>query len=169
MKSAYEKLVAFLAKNGVRYREVEHAAEGACDKISAIRGNELKQAMKAIVLRAAITKKESKYFLAVVPGDAHLDMEAIKRHARAMDVRFAPAERATEYTGCEMGAVPPFLPLNDAGEFDRKNLTLLVDPSVRQNAEIVFNAGRLDRSIFMSVEDYVCLAGATELPMANKI
>lgn len=168
MATAYEKLVAFLTKQGVRYREVQHAAEGACDKVSAIRGNHISQAMKAIVLRAAVTKKEGKYFLAVVPGDAQLDMEAIKGHARAIDIRFAPADRAKEYTGCEMGAVPPFLPLNEAGEFDATNLTLLVDPSVGQNAEIVFNACCLDRSIFMSCEDYLRLAGAKMLPMVKK-
>ena len=35
---------------------------------------------------------------------------------------------------------------------------MLADPLVLQNEEVVFNAGRLDRSIFMRLDDYVRIA-----------
>ena len=35
---------------------------------------------------------------------------------------------------------------------------VLVDPLILQNEEVVFNAGRLDRSIFMKLDDYVRIA-----------
>jgi Ala-tRNA(Pro) deacylase len=49
-----------------------------------------------------------------------------------------------------MGAVPPFTFWEE--------LPLIADPAIRANREVCFNAGRLDRSIFMDVDDYVRLA-----------
>lgn len=37
-------------------------------------------------------------------------------------------------------------------------LQVLADPLVQQNEEVVFNAGRLDRSIFMKLDDYIRIA-----------
>jgi Ala-tRNA(Pro) deacylase len=63
---------------------------------------------------------------------------------------FAPAEKARQLTGCEMGAVPPFA-------FD-PDLTLVLDPALLEHEELVFNAGRLDRSIFIQKDDYLKIA-----------
>ena len=49
-----------------------------------------------------------------------------------------------------MGAVPPF-------SFS-KDLPLIVDNECTVNAKVVFNAGRLDRSVFIALEDYVAVA-----------
>lgn len=150
----YDKLVKFLKEKSTPYRELQHVAEGSCEKVSAIRGNAVSQAMKAMVLQAKLNKKTSQYYLAVVPGDRGVDMNAIKSLAKAENVRFADAKQATELTECEMGTVPPF-------SFNDK-LTLIVDPAVRQNSEIVFNAGKLDVSFFMSMADYFKVANAKE-------
>jgi Ala-tRNA(Pro) deacylase len=53
-------------------------------------------------------------------------------------------------TGCVIGAIPPFS-FND-------QLAVLADPLIRENEEVVFNAGRLDRSIFMKPEDFFRIA-----------
>ncbi len=144
----YQEVVSLLTAKTINFREIVHAAEGQCEVVSKIRGNELSQAMKAIVLMAKINKKDRKYYLAVLPGDRAIDMNVIKRFARANEgVMFAPKDRAEQLTGCVMGSVPPFT--------FNPQLELIVDPSIRENSEIVFNAGTLDRSIFMSVEDYI--------------
>jgi len=148
--SIYDQIIKKLQDNNILFREVKHEPEGRCDVISEIRGNKLSQAMKAIVIKAKITKKQRKYYLVVVPGDRLLDMEAIKEFARTRSTMFAQKEKAEELTQCEMGAVPPFT--------FNKDLTLIVDPSIKLNEEIVFNAGRLDRSIFMKTSDYLKIA-----------
>ena len=56
-----------------------------------------------------------------------------------------------------IGSIPPFS-FNEA-------LILLADPLIRENREVVFNAGRLDRSIFMNMDDYFRIA----LPQVVKI
>ena len=62
----------------------------------------------------------------------------------------APREKAEALTGCVIGAIPPFS-FND-------QLILLADPLIQENEEVVFNAGRLDRSIFMKSVDYFRIA-----------
>ncbi len=39
-----------------------------------------------------------------------------------------------------------------------EQLRVLADPLVLENKQIVFNAGRLDRSIMMQLEDYIRIA-----------
>ena len=77
-------------------------------------------------------------------------MNGIKGLFHADSVAFASREKAQELTGCVIGAIPPFS-FND-------QLQVLADPLIRQNEEVVFNAGRLDRSIFMKLEDYIRIA-----------
>ena len=59
-------------------------------------------------------------------------------------------EKAESLTGCVIGSIPPF-------SFNEK-LCLLADPLIRENEEVVFNAGSLERSIFMKMEDYFRIA-----------
>jgi len=49
-------------------------------------------------------------------------------------------------TSCEIGAVPPF-------SFN-ENLNVIVDPALYENEEIIFNAGLLDRTVFILVQNY---------------
>jgi Ala-tRNA(Pro) deacylase len=150
-EDTYDKIIGHLEENSVPFRVIDHAPEGRTDVASQIRGNRLSQAAKAIVIKVKIGKKGRRYLLAVVPGDRRLNLEAVRALvAGASHVMFAPSEIATELTGCEMGAVPPFS-FHD-------QLELVVDPSLLLNDEIVFNAGRLDKSIYVDSQSYARLA-----------
>ena len=46
----YKRLIAFLDGHEVPYRLIDHAAEGRTELVSPMRGNELSQAAKCIVL-----------------------------------------------------------------------------------------------------------------------
>ncbi|HQU37969.1 MAG TPA: YbaK/EbsC family protein, partial [Anaerolineales bacterium] len=63
-------------------------------------------------------------------------------------------------TGCVIGAIPPFT-FSD-------QLHVLADPLIQQNDEVVFNAGRLDRSIFMKLDDYIRIAKPQLVPIAQR-
>lgn len=159
--SVYDKIIGLLHSHHVPFRECRHEAEGRCDVVSKIRGNELCQAMKAMVIMVKMNKKDRKYYLAVLPGDQSLDMNAIKKYSGALEgVLLAPADRAKALTECEMGAVPPFT--------FHKDLHLIVDPSIKKNKEIVFNAGVLDCSIFMNIDDYIKVANPTFVEIIKK-
>lgn len=158
----FNKIVALLQERGIAFRVVEHQAEGRTEAISKIRGNELCQGLKAMVIMAKLTKKDRKYFLAVFPGDKLLDMNAIKKYSQAQDaVMLAPADRAQALTGCQMGAVPPFT--------FNQDLHLIADPSIKLNKEVVFNAGVLDRSMFMNINDYIAAAQPCFVDIIKKI
>ena len=146
----HQKLITQLDEAGARYRVVEHAPEGQTELVSQMRGNLLSQAVKSLVVLVKIGKKESRYVLVNIPGDRRADLNAVKALYGGTHVMFAPAEKARELTGCEMGAVPPFT--------FHAQLKLLLDPSLLEHEELVFNAGRLDRSIFIHKDDYLKIA-----------
>ncbi len=151
MDDVFTRLVARLDAQGADYRIVEHEPEGRSEIISRIRGHAPGESAKAMVL-AVQTPGGVAHALAVVPGDRRVDMAAVSRLVGGRKARFAAPEDATRLTGCAMGAVPPFV--LDGG------MPLLVDPAVCGDPEryMVFNAGRLDRSMFLKVRDYLAVA-----------
>jgi Ala-tRNA(Pro) deacylase len=146
----HEQLRELLDKEGATYRLIEHEPEGRTEVIAKIRGNRIEQSIKSMVLQVRLTRKENIYCLANVPGDCRVDFEGVRSYFQADSVAFAKREKAQELTGCVIGAIPPFS-FHD-------QLQLLADPLIQQNDEVVFNAGRLDRSIMMKLSDYIRIA-----------
>jgi Ala-tRNA(Pro) deacylase len=146
----HQRLCSLLDEERADYRVIEHETEGRTEYIAKIRGNRIEQSVKSIVLQVRLSKKENIYCLANVPGDCRIDFARVKRHFNASSAAFAKPEKAQELTGCVIGAIPPF-------SFSDQ-LQVLIDPSIKENKEVVFNAGRLDRSIFMKLDDYLRIA-----------
>ena len=88
--------------------------------------------------------------LGVVPGDARVDLNAVKALMKGTYVAFASPEIAERLGGSVAGTVLPFA--------FSPELELIVDPSLLENDEIYFNAARLDRSMALRTRDYVALA-----------
>jgi Ala-tRNA(Pro) deacylase len=148
--STYARLIAFLDQHGAQYRLIDHPPEGRTEAVSPMRGNALSQAAKCIVLMVKIGKKVSRYVLGVVPGDARVDLNAVKALLRGSYVAFASSDIAERLAGSVAGTILPF-------SFDSE-LELIVDPSILENDELYFNAARLDRSMILKTGDYVRLA-----------
>ena len=150
MTDVHQQLCDLLDREGAVYRVVEHEPEGRTEIIARIRGNRIEQSIKSIVVQVRLNRRDNLYCLANVPGDCRIDFDGIKNHFQADSVAFAARDRAQELTGCVIGAIPPF-------SFSDQ-LQVLADPLIQQNQEVVFNAGRLDRSIFMRLDDYIRIA-----------
>jgi Ala-tRNA(Pro) deacylase len=146
----HEQLCALLDQEGAVYRVIEHEPEGRTELIAQIRGNRIEQSIKSMTLQVRLTKKENIYCLANIPGNCRVDFNGVKNYFQADSAAFASKEKAQALTGCVIGAIPPF-------SFNEQ-LQVLADPLVLQNEEVVFNAGRLDRSIFMKLDDYLRIA-----------
>jgi Ala-tRNA(Pro) deacylase len=157
-QDVHAKLCALLDREGAVYRVLAHEAEGRTEFITKIRGNKIEQAIKSMVVQVRMTRKENVYYLANVPGDCRVDFDAIKAHFKADSVGMAQREKAEALTGCVIGSIPPF-------SFNEK-LGLLADPMIRENEEVVFNAGSLERSIFMKMEDYFRIANPQVVKIA---
>ena len=160
MSDVHDQLRALLDREGASYRVIEHAPEGRTEVIAKIRGNRIEQSIKSMVLQVRLTRKENIYCLANIPGDCRVDFDGVKAFYEADSVAFAKREKAEELTGCVIGSIPPF-------SFSDE-LRLLADPLIKQNEEVVFNAGRLDRSIMMNLEDYIRIAGPQMVAIARR-
>ncbi|MCA2216216.1 YbaK/EbsC family protein [Jidongwangia harbinensis] len=150
MTTMYHRLLADLDAAGASYRLIEHPAEGRTDLVSALREHPVAHAAKCLIVMVKIGKKQTRYVLAVIPGDARLDLAAVKDLFGGSYVAFASAEKAEDLAGTVSGTVLPI------GYHD--GLDLVADPSLRDAPELYFNAARLDRSVAVRTEDWVALA-----------
>jgi prolyl-tRNA editing enzyme YbaK/EbsC (Cys-tRNA(Pro) deacylase) len=144
-----ERIRALLRAEGVVIREVHHAPTRTSEESAAARGEPLAIGGKAIVM-----KVDERFGLFVFSAARRLDSNAVRRHLRASNSRFASPEELLALTGLVPGSVPPF------GE-PILPLPLYADTSVIGNERIAFNAGSLTDSIVMSVPDWRRLARPT--------
>jgi len=155
----FERLVDLFRAGGARFRVIEHPAEGRSDTVAAIRGTRVEQGAKAIVCAVPV-QGETRYVVAVVPGDRRVDVKAVARLMGGRKGSFAPPAVAQQVTGCAIGAIPP-VTFDDA-------LALVVDGDfLDREQEIAFNAGRLDRSIVIRAEDFRRIVKPTEAAIAR--
>lgn len=150
MVDAFYRLKAFLNERGTAFRLTEHAPEGRTDLASALRGHALADSAKSMVVQVRTPGHADRYFLAVVPGHRRVDFKRIEQITGGKKASLAPAELAGALTGCVMGAVPPF-------SF-HPDLTPLVDPDLFSRTQVVFNAARLECSIWLTGVDFAALA-----------
>jgi Ala-tRNA(Pro) deacylase len=146
----YAQLIAFLDQGGARYRLIDHPPEGRTEIVSPMRGNPLRAAAKCIVLMVKLGKKTTRFVLGVVPGDARIDLNAVKALLGGTYISFASSDIAERLAGSAAGTILPF-------SFNPE-LELIVDPALLDNEELFFNAARLDRSLALNAQDYVSLA-----------
>jgi Ala-tRNA(Pro) deacylase len=149
-QDAYTQLIELLESHGAHYRLIDHAPEGRTELVSPMRGNDLSQAAKCIILMVKVGKKVTKYVLAVVPGDTRIDLPAVKALLSGTYIAFASADIAEGMAGSAAGTILPF-------SF-HPDLELIVDPQLLTNDEIYFNAARLDRSMALRTSDYRAIA-----------
>ncbi|WP_404381105.1 YbaK/EbsC family protein [Caenispirillum salinarum] len=151
MGDVYQRIVALLSQHELDYGIMKHAPEGRTDLASIIRGHPLKDAAKSMLVEVegTATPEGREYVLAVVPGDRRVDFAAIKQLRGGRKARLAPADLATELTGCTMGAVPPFA--------FHPSISVLACEHLKASTAIVFNAGRLDCSISLCPQAYFTL------------
>jgi Ala-tRNA(Pro) deacylase len=148
--SLYERLIADLEAGGARYRLIDHPPEGRTELVSALRGHDVAQAAKCLVVIVKVGKKQTRYALTVVPGDARLDLQAVKALLGGTYVAFAGQDKAEELAGSASGTILPFS--------YHPRLEVIADPALLAAPELFFNAARLDRSVALPTEDYLRLA-----------
>jgi Ala-tRNA(Pro) deacylase len=160
VQTPYEHLLSILDGSGATYRVIEHEPEGRTEVVSALRGNPIEQAAKCIVVMVKLDKKTSRYYLAVVAGDARVDLNALKQLAGGTYVSFASTDRAEALAGSASGTILPF-------SF-HPDLHLVVDPGLLVHPLIYFNAARLDRSLELSTPDYLKVAEPEIVPIVQR-
>lgn len=155
----YQRLLSLLDRAGAQYRVIEHPPEGRTEVVSAYRGHPLARAAKCLVVMVKLGKRTSRYFLAVVPGDARVDLQALKLLAGGTYAAVASTQKAEALAGSASGTILPF-------SF-HPDLDLVVDPGLLRHPEIFFNAARLDHSLALNTQDYRRIADPQIRPITS--
>ena len=155
MEKPYEAILRLLDEAHIQYEKFEHDPVFTSEEAAAIRGVSMSQAAKALLFKT----KEGNFVLMVLPGDKRADSRKLKEYLGTKSIRFATPEEVEEQMGCKIGSCYPLGII--AG------LRTLVDKSLSQNKEIFFNPGRHDISIKMKYTDFLALASAESIAIAN--
>ena len=137
--SVFSKIKELL--EGKEYQIMEHEAVYTSEQAAQVRGTDLQQGAKALVL-----KTKDGFVMAVISGSKRMDMKKLKKIVGSKKLELAKPEQVKELTDCDIGSVPPFGNLF--------NLDVYVENSLLENDIIAFNAGSHTKSIKMKAADY---------------
>lgn len=142
-----------LERNGVPYREIGHTPAASAEEYQRVLGTRLEQQAKCLLVQLKRSKRgPSEYALVTVPAQKRVDLDRISEITGA-SVRLADRDQLARVTGCRFGELPPIGSI--------MKLPLFMDRELLSEAEIYFNAGRLDRSMAASPVDIAKLEQAT--------
>ena len=148
--STHQTLVELLDEHGADYLLLEHDPVGITDIASELRGHPVEQAAKCLLLMVKVDRRTRRHVLAVVPGDALVDLERVAALYDARYVGFCDPDTAQRLARAVPGTVLPFA-------MD-PSVELVVDPRVLVQPRLYFNAARLDVSVSLRTADYAAIA-----------
>lgn len=144
--SVFDNIIFLLNNNGSEFEILEHTFVHRSEDAAKVRGTNLEEAAKALVLRAKNSAGEKKYFMCIVSGHKCMDLKKVKELIGCKNVALAHPDDVLAVTGLTIGKVPPFPSLF--------NLDGYCDTAVMENKHIVFSAGSHYKSIRMLAEDW---------------
>ncbi len=127
----------------IDFREVHHAPTFTSEESAKARGEDLRIGGKALLMKTGDV-----FRLFVLSASLKADSAAIRDRFGVKKTRFATPAELLELTGLVPGSVPPFGP--PVLPFE-----LFADTSVTANEKIAFNAGSLEDSIILRVDDWL--------------
>lgn len=140
----YNRIIAWCKEHAVSIEIFEHAPVRTSAEAAAVRGAEVKQGVKALVVK--FNRKGHEFFLVfAIPADKRLDWKKAKAVLQASDCRMATEQEVIEKTGCEPGGVPPF------GHAHK--LPIIADKKIFDQEMVEFNAGMKTRSLRLKSQD----------------
>jgi Ala-tRNA(Pro) deacylase len=125
------------------FREVHHTPTFTSEESAKARGEDLRIGGKALLMKTGDV-----FRLFVLSANLKADSATIRAKFGVKKIRFATPDELKQLTGLVPGSVPPFghpiLPFE-----------LYADTSVTANDKIAFNAGSLEDSIILRVDDWL--------------
>jgi len=139
--SVFKDITTLLDESHITYKTYQHEAVFTSQDAAKVRNTNMHQGAKALIMYA-----DGNPIMVVVPGDMKVDTKGFKELYQVRDLRMATSEEVEQVTCVLIGAVPPF------GNIFQ--IPLYVDQRLRENEEIVFNAGEHTKSIQMKETDF---------------
>jgi Ala-tRNA(Pro) deacylase len=146
-------LTEYLNKENVRYVTIKHSKAYTAHEIAVSAHIPHKELAKTIMINI-----DGEMAMIVIPASSQVDLERMKEAVGSRDVRLA-AEREfkNEFPDCEVGAMPPFGNLYGVKVF--------VSQALREDDEIVFNAGSHTELIRLAYQDFERLVQPTPVAL----
>jgi Ala-tRNA(Pro) deacylase len=150
-------LLRYLDSNKVEYHVVEHDPAFSAHEVAVATHFPESEIAKAVLLHI-----DEHFWMAVLRADQRVNQQLIKRTFGAKHVRLAQEEDlAGMFPDCQLGAMPPFGNLY--------GLPVLVEESLAEDEEILFNACTHTKAVRMKFRDFrrlvkPVIAGFAEAP-----
>jgi Ala-tRNA(Pro) deacylase len=139
------KLDQMLTERHIPFERLHHRTAYTANRIAQVLHVPGKEMAKTILLRAG-----EGYALAVLPASYRVDLEQVRRELGEERVEMGSEEEMDHlFPDCERGAIPPFGSLY--------HLPTLVDDSLADDEQIVFEAQNHEEAIRMAYRDYEAL------------
>ena len=146
-------LLKYLNDNGVRYQMLSHAPAFSAHQAAVASHVPDSELAKTLLVKAG-----TQHWMVVTRADQRISEKFLKEVLEAKHVGLAHEDDLElQFPDCEVGAMPPFGNLYD--------LPVIMDTSLEEDEEIVFNACSHIESIRMKLADYVRLVN----PMIARI
>jgi Ala-tRNA(Pro) deacylase len=148
--STFLQIKKILDDKKIEYTHLMHEHVHTSEDAAKIRGTNLEDAAKAIIIKAELksdSERKFDFIQAVIPADKRIDLKKLKNFLGVKNLALASPEEVLERTGCTIGSVPPF-----AIFFGIK---MYVDESILERERIVFSAGTHNDSIMMNPQEYI--------------
>ncbi len=130
----------------VGYTHLTHEHVSTSEDAAKIRGTNIEDAAKAIILKVQSKDGNYTFIQAIIPANQRIDLKKLKMLLDSKNVALASPDEVLERTGCTVGSVPPFGKLFD--------IPMYMDESILKKDLIVFSAGTHNDSIQMKAQDY---------------
>jgi len=132
-RETHERLIAILqATEGVGFEQSQHPPCRTSEESAAVRGATLGSGAKAML---CVNKKDrTQFVLAVMSAEQSLDWKLMRKASGVSKATMATLEECQRVTGCQPGAVPPFVACFP--QLENVSVRLIVDESLRDQVHI---------------------------------
>jgi Ala-tRNA(Pro) deacylase len=136
-----KKLQDFLDDNKVKYQILTHSVAYTAQEIAA-----LQHVPGRLMAKVVILKHNGRPLMTVLPATRRINLSRLQEVLGEKARLETEEEFGSLFPGCEVGAEPPFGNLF--------NVDVLVDASLSENEEIIFNAGTHRETVRMGYKDF---------------
>jgi Cys-tRNA(Pro)/Cys-tRNA(Cys) deacylase len=151
-------VIRLLDAKNIPYTAFELPAEKlGAERTASLLDVPLEQVFKTIVV---LREGKGKPLLAVVPGDAEVDLKALARAVNEKKLHLATERQAEAVTGLQTGGISPLALLN-------KGFQVVIDESAVLYDEIHISGGQRGLNIRLPLAAFVDLCGAVLAPIAG--
>lgn len=140
-----QDLLAYLEKNNIRFEVIAHSPAYTAHGVATV-----VHAPDRLIAKTLVVKADGRFVMVVLPADHRIDDHAIRSFLGVRHVSLAHEDDLGQiFPDCEVGAMPPFGNLY--------GLQVVVDSSLTDDDEIIFNACTHTHAVRLKTADYLRL------------